>query len=112
MMFFGARRYKGRYKMAVPMTSLNRATNGDWFARKGIPKDVREAYKRAYRVSPLERFRGRGSLSPGAAKVEPRDWDATIMSRVEALRVGVRAGGLLIGRPMGWSTVRSVRGSP
>lgn len=30
--------------MAVPMTSLSRAPNGDWFARKGIPKDVREAY--------------------------------------------------------------------
>lgn len=112
MMFSGAPRHRGRHDVAVRSTSHNRASHGAWLARKGIPKDVREAYKRAYRVSPLERFRGRGSLSPGAAKVEPRDWDATIMSRVEALRVGVRAGGLLIGRPMGWSTVRSVRGSP
>lgn len=92
-MFFGARRYKGRYKMAVPMTSLNRATNGDWFARKGIPKDVREAYKRAYGVSQEERFRRPASLSTGSAKAELRDWDATITSRIEALRAATRGEG-------------------
>nr|WP_049961972.1 hypothetical protein [Methylobacterium sp. B34] len=93
MMFFGVHRYKGRYKMAVPMTSLNRATNGDWFARKGIPKDVREAYKRAYGVSQEERFRRPASLSTGTAKAELRDWDATITSRIEALRASARGDG-------------------
>lgn len=92
-MIFGAPRYKGRYKVAVPMTSLSRAPNGDWFARKGIPKDVREAYKRAFGVSQEERFRRPGSLSTGAAKVELRDWDATITGRIEALRAAARGEG-------------------
>src|SRR4051812_21590548 len=92
-MFSGAHRYKGRYKMSVPMTALRRAPNGDWFARKGIPKDVREAYKRAYGVSQEERSRRRGSLSTGAAKVELRDGDATVTSRIEALRAASRGEG-------------------
>lgn len=92
-MFFGAPHYKGRYKVAVPMTSLSRAPNGDWFARKGIPKDIREAYKAAYGVAQEERFRRPGSLSTGAAKVELRDWDATITGRIEALRAAARGEG-------------------
>lgn len=28
--------------MAIPMTSLTRAKNGDWFARKAIPLALRE----------------------------------------------------------------------
>jgi hypothetical protein len=79
--------------VAVPVTSLSRATNGDWFARKGIPKDVREAYKRAYGVSQEERFRRSGSLSTGAAKAELRDWDATVSGRIEALRAAARGEG-------------------
>ena len=79
--------------MAVPMTSLSRAPNGDWFARKGIPKDVREAYKRAFGVSQEERFRRPGSLSTGSAKAELRDWDAAITGRIEALRAAARGEG-------------------
>lgn len=79
--------------MAVPMTSLSRAPNGDWFARKGIPKDVREAYKRAHGVSQEERFRRPGSLPTGNAKIELRDWDATVTSRIEALRAAAKGEG-------------------
>lgn len=79
--------------MAVPMTSLSRAPNGDWFARKGIPKDVRESYKRAFGVSQEERFRRPGSLSTGSAKAELREWDATVTGRIEALRAAVRGEG-------------------
>ncbi|WP_156635310.1 hypothetical protein [Methylobacterium sp. Leaf123] len=92
-MFFGAHRYKGRYKVAVPMTSLSRASNGDWFARKGIPKDIRAAYKAAYGVAREERFRRPGSLSTGAAKAELRDWNATVTGRIEALRAATRGEG-------------------
>jgi hypothetical protein len=38
-------RYSGRYKVVIPMTSLTRANNGDWFARKAIPRSLRESYK-------------------------------------------------------------------
>jgi hypothetical protein len=31
--------------MTIRMTSLRRAPNGDWFARRMIPEDVREAYR-------------------------------------------------------------------
>lgn len=72
--------------MAIPMTTLTRAPNGDWFARKGIPKDVRAAYKAAFGVSQEERFRRPAAMSQGRAKQELRDWDATISSRIEALR--------------------------
>lgn len=75
------------------MTSLSRAPNGDWFARKGIPKDVREAYKRAFGVSQEERFRRPANLPVGNAKVELRDWDATVTSRIEALRASARGEG-------------------
>jgi Transposase DDE domain len=34
--------------MALRMVALNRAADGRWFARKGIPEDVREEYARLY----------------------------------------------------------------
>jgi hypothetical protein len=36
--------------MAVKMVALNRNKAGEWIARKVIPADVREAYKRHYGV--------------------------------------------------------------
>jgi integrase len=70
----------------VQMTTLSKATNGDWFARKAIPADVREAYQAAYKVRREERFRRSSSLPQGHAKADFRDWDAEITSRIEALR--------------------------
>ncbi|PXW63857.1 hypothetical protein BY998_105239 [Methylobacterium sp. B4] len=55
--FFGAR----RYNVAIPMTSLSRAANGDWFTREGIPKDIRAADKAAYGLFQEERFQRPGS---------------------------------------------------
>lgn len=80
--------------MAVAMTSLTRAKNGDWFARKGIPESVRAAYKAAFGVSQEERFRRPSSLSVGQAKLELRDWDAEITSRIERLRAQRTGGGI------------------
>jgi hypothetical protein len=36
--------------MAVRMVALVRSKNGEFFARKGIPADVREAYARLHNV--------------------------------------------------------------
>lgn len=80
--------------MAVAMTSLTRAKNGDWFARKGIPESVRAAYKAAFGVSQEERFRRPASLPMGQAKIELRDWDAEITSRIERLRAQATGGGV------------------
>jgi hypothetical protein len=62
----GAHRYKGRYKM-VAMTSLTRAKNGDWFSRKAIPADVRDAYAKAHGVAREERFRLPSTVSQAKA---------------------------------------------
>lgn len=89
----GAHRYKGRYKM-VAMTSFTRAKNGDWFSRKAIPADVRDAYAKAHGVAREERFRLPSTVSQAKATAEFRDWDATISSRIEQLRAA-RDGGAI-----------------
>ena len=72
--------------MAVKMTSLSRKANGDWFARKGIPSDVRDSYKLAYGKSQEERFRRDASLSAPSAKIAFSDWLAEVEDRIERLR--------------------------
>lgn len=75
------------------MTSLRRAKNGDWFARKRIPKDVRHAYERAYGKRQEERFRRSAAIAQGVATQEFRDWDAELSSRIEMLRAQGRGEG-------------------
>ncbi len=67
----------------VQMTTLRKAPNGDWFARKAIPADVREAYKAAYGAGREVRFRRSATVSLGQAKADFRDWDAEITGRIE-----------------------------
>ncbi|MCC1482324.1 site-specific integrase [Roseibaca sp. Y0-43] len=68
------------------MTSLKRDRNGDWFARKGIPKDIRDAYRAAYGKSQEERFRRDSGLPSGRAKREFLDWLAEIEDRIDRIR--------------------------
>lgn len=89
--------------MTIPMTSLTRAKNGDWFARKGIPQAVRESYKAAHGVSQEERFRRPASMPMGQAKQELRDWDAEVTSRIERLKAQQTGGGVAL-------TFREARG--
>lgn len=72
--------------MAVKMTSFSRKPNGDWFARKGIPSDVRDSYKLAYGKSQEERFRRDASLPAPSAKIAFSDWLAEVEDRIERLR--------------------------
>jgi hypothetical protein len=53
----------------VRMTSLRRAPNGDWFSRKLIPEDIREAYKQTFGVSQEARFRCPASTREWVAKL-------------------------------------------
>ena len=80
--------------MTIRMTSLRRAPNGDWFARRMIPEDVRETYRVAFGVSQEARFRSPAGTLEGQAKQEFRDWDAEIASRIERLRAEARGEGL------------------
>jgi integrase len=76
------------------MTALRRAkSNGDWFARKRIPEDIRSAYEWAHGKRQEERFRLAASVSQGVATQEFRDWDAEISSRIERLRARGRGEG-------------------
>lgn len=72
--------------MIVLMTTLSKAKNGDWFARKGIPADVRSSYQRAYGVRQEERFRRPAELSSGEAKAAFADWVAEVEGRITLLR--------------------------
>ncbi|MHA6690435.1 hypothetical protein [Devosia sp. A449] len=76
--------------MAILMPNLTKANNGDWFARKAIPPDVRDAYQRAYGVRQEVRFR-RSGLSTGQAKFAFAEWVAEVEGRIESLR-SARAG--------------------
>ena len=80
--------------MAIRMTSLRRAPNGDWFGRRMIPEDVRAAYRAAFGVSQEARFRSPAGTREGQAKQEFRDWDAEIAFRIERLRAEARWEGL------------------
>lgn len=72
--------------MNFRMVTLQRARNGDWFSRKAIPTDIREAYKAAHGVAVEERFRQPASMPLPQAKQELRDWDAMVSARIHALR--------------------------
>jgi len=82
--------------MAVSMTSLNRAPNGDWFARKVIPATVRESYRAAHGVSAEARFRRPASMLLAQAKQEFRDWDAEVTGRIDRLRAKAGGEGLVL----------------
>ena len=79
---------------AIRMTSLRRAPNGDWLARKMVPKDVRAGHKATFGVSQEARFRAPASTRGDAAKQAFRDWDAEVTSRIERLRAEARGEGL------------------
>lgn len=55
--------------MSILMPSLSRAKNGDYFSRKVIPADVRDAYQRAYGVRQEERFLLATDKPAGEAKL-------------------------------------------
>lgn len=79
--------------MLVPMTSLQRAKNGDWFGRKAIPGDVRDAYKRVHGIAREERFRRPGTLPSDQAKQQFREWDSAISGRIAAFRTAAKGEG-------------------
>lgn len=101
--------------MTVAMTGLRRAKNGDWFSRKAIPDDVRDAYQTAYGVRREERFRLSTDKSPGEAKAAFAEWLADIEGRIGALRAAITGKALelshrqlhdLVGRWYDWFVVQ------
>ena len=72
--------------MVVRMVALVRLKNGEYFARKGIPADVREAYARLYNVTWEAQFRLPAHTSKHEAKARHGEWQAEIETRIAALR--------------------------
>src|SRR6516162_5397459 len=72
-------------QMALRMVTLSRR-NGHWFARKGIPADVREEYARLYGVRREAHLKLPGDTPRAEAKIRNAEWTAEIETRIATLR--------------------------
>jgi hypothetical protein len=72
--------------MALRMVSLNRAADGRWFARKGIPEDVREDYRRLYGHKRGAHLKLADDTPKYEAKARLGEWEAEIETRIATLR--------------------------
>jgi integrase len=98
--------------LLIRMAKLSRSKNGEWISRRGIPRDVRDAYTRLYRgisKAPLrvtragkpptapkvweELFKAPAGTSLSAAKVQWAEWTAEIETRVSGLRAAAKGEG-------------------
>lgn len=72
--------------MALRMVALSRAADGRWFARKGIPEDVREEYGRLYGVRREAQLKLPAGTPRHEAKTGLGEWEAEIETRIATLR--------------------------
>ncbi|MGL9623686.1 tyrosine-type recombinase/integrase [Bradyrhizobium sp. U531] len=72
--------------MALRMVALNRAADGRWFARKGIPEDVREEYQRLYGHKREAHLKLPADTPKHEAKARLGEWEAEIETRIATLR--------------------------
>ncbi|MEY9459777.1 integrase [Bradyrhizobium ottawaense] len=72
--------------MALRMVALNRAADGRWFARKGIPEDVREDYLRLYGHKREAQLKLAADTPKHEAKARLGEWEAEIETRIATLR--------------------------
>ncbi|MGP8123572.1 MAG: hypothetical protein ACLP8B_23995, partial [Xanthobacteraceae bacterium] len=79
--------------MPLPMVALNRNSSGDWTARKVIPADVRDAYKRLYGVAREAKFNAPAATPKGEAKALCAEWLAGVERTIGALRAAANGHG-------------------
>ncbi|MET3969697.1 hypothetical protein ABID62_005785 [Bradyrhizobium sp. S3.9.1] len=72
--------------MALRMVALNRAADGRWFARKGIPEDVREDYQRLYGHKREAHLKLPAGTPKHEAKARLGEWEAEVETRIATLR--------------------------
>jgi hypothetical protein len=72
--------------MAFAMTTLRRLKSGAFTARKSIPKDVRDEYRKLFGGGWEERFYADAGTSLSEAKRALNDWLAEIEGRIKAIR--------------------------
>jgi hypothetical protein len=68
------------------MVGLVRSKGGEWFARKGIPADIRDEYERLYGLRWEAQLRLPGDTAKHEAKKQLAEWTAEIETRIAALR--------------------------
>jgi hypothetical protein len=73
-------------QMALRMVALNRAADGRWFARKGIPEDVREDYQRLYGHKREAHLKLPAGTPKHEAKARLGEWEAEVETRIATLR--------------------------
>lgn len=79
--------------MALRMVSLNRAADKRWFARKGIPEDIRDDYARLYGVKREAQLKLPADTPRHEAKTCLGEWEAEIETRIATLRAKKRGDG-------------------
>lgn len=79
--------------MALRMVALNRASDGRWFARKGIPEDVRNDYARLYGVKREAHLKLPADTARHEAKARLGEWEAEVETRIATLRANRRGEG-------------------
>ena len=72
--------------MALRMVGLIRVKSGEWFARKGIPADVRDEYERLYGVRWEAHLKLSGDTAKHEAKKLLAEWTAEVETRIAAPR--------------------------
>ncbi|WP_247547497.1 HNH endonuclease signature motif containing protein [Bradyrhizobium sp. 177] len=68
------------------MVALNRMADGRWFARKGVPADVREEYQRLYGTKREAHLRLPAGTPKHEAKARLGEWEAEVETRIATLR--------------------------
>jgi hypothetical protein len=84
--------------MALRMVGLVRAADGRWFARKGLPKDVREEYARLYGFKREAHLKLPADTPKHEAKARLGEWEAEIETRIATLRARRNGEGLPLTR--------------
>jgi hypothetical protein len=72
--------------MALRMVAVVRAKDGSWFARKGIPEDVRDRYARLFGVRREAHLRAAKGHPHHEAKTRCGEWTAEVETRIATLR--------------------------
>jgi hypothetical protein len=85
--------------MALRMVALSRIADGRWFARKGIPEDVREEYARLYGLKREAHLKLPADTPRHEAKAKLGEWVSEVETRIATLRARRNGEGQPLTRP-------------
>ena len=90
---FAPPKIQGRIQMALRMVALSRAGDKRWFARKGIPEDIRGEYARLYGIKSEAHLKPPADTPRHEAKTRLGESEAEIETRIATLRAKQRGEG-------------------